>query len=147
MLPVLTLTTIAGDDAGLRHALIGAGLPSPDTADEPARYFVLAGGGRPLAFGGVAGSGPDRLLRSVVVPGASRGTGLGSRIVAGIAEEARRSGAERLWLLTTDAAGFFDRLGWKATERSVAPDAIRQSRQFASICPASATLMVRELGT
>lgn len=143
----MTLTVIAGDDAGLRHALTGAGLPSPDPADEPALYFALVGSDRPLAFGGVAGSGPDRLLRSVVVPDASRGTGLGSRIVAGIEEEARRTGAERLWLLTTDAAGFFERLGWTSTERSAAPDAIRQSRQFASICPASATLMVREFGT
>lgn len=140
----MTLSPISADDTALRGALEDAGLPVTDLGNEPASFFALIKG-TPIAYGGIAGVGADRLLRSVVVPGATRRAGIGSRIVAALETEAKRAGADRLWLLTTDAAGFFDRIGWRTVDRDTAPDAIRQSGQFASICPASATLMVRDL--
>ena len=139
------LSRLDAADAGFRAALDRAGLPIVDLDAERATYFALIEDGAPIGFGGIAGTGADRLLRSVVVPEAGQRTGVGSRIVGLLEQEARREGADRLWLLTTDAAGFFGRLGWRPVERSAAPDAIRESRQFASLCPASATLMVRDL--
>jgi amino-acid N-acetyltransferase len=137
---VLRLKPCAADDWLLRAALAAAHLPVDDLGERGARYFRRAG-----AFGGFAGTGPDRLLRSVVVPAGVRGTGVGSALVTMIADAARDDGVERLWLLTSDAAGFFERLGWRVVERASAPDAIRATAQFASLCPASATLMVRDL--
>jgi GNAT superfamily N-acetyltransferase len=137
---VLRLTPCTADDWLFRAALVAAGLPVDDLGEAGARYFGLSG-----AFGGFAGTGPDGLLRSVVVPAGVRGTGIGSALVTMIADAARGDGTERLWLLTSDAAGFFGRLGWRVAERANAPDAIRATAQFASLCPASATLMVRDL--
>lgn len=145
MLHAMTLSRIDAGDAGLRKALEQAGLPSADSDEPQTVYFALADEGAPIAFGGIAGTGADRLLRSVVVPESARRAGIGSRIVALLESEARRDGSDRLWLLTVDAAGFFERTGWRAADRAAAPDSIRRSAQFASICPASATLMVREL--
>jgi len=142
----MTLSRIGADDARFRAALDHAGLPVADLDDEQTVCFALIENGRPIAFGGIAGTGADRLLRSVVVPETARRTGIGSRIVALLEQEAQRAGAVRLWLLTTDAAGFFARIGWKAVDRAIAPDSIRSSRQFASLCPASATLMMRVIG-
>lgn len=141
----MKLRPVSAEDRAFCNALAMADLPVSDLGDGDAVYFALNDGGATVAFGGIAGTGPDRLLRSIVVPAGARRTGIGARIVAALEEEAKRAGADRLWLLTTDAAGFFDRIGWRAADRSAAPDAIRQSAQFASICPASATLMVREL--
>lgn len=137
---MLRLTRCSADDAGFRSALVAAGLPVEDLGELGASYFSASG-----AFGGFVGTGPDRLLRSVVVPEAARGNGIGSQIVDMIADRARDEGAARLWLLTTDASRFFSSLGWVEVDRSTAPEAIKTTTQFASVCPASASLMVRDL--
>jgi len=141
----MMLSPIGADDAGFRAALAQAGLPIDDLDAARPACFALVDDAGPIAYGGIAGTGTDRLLRSIVVPDMARRAGIGSRIVALLEAEARRGGADRLWLLTDEAAGFFARMGWRPADRATAPDAIRGSRQFASICPASATLMVRDL--
>ena len=137
------LLSISG--AALRDTLSASRLPIDDLDEGVVRYFALTEDGVAVAFGGIAGTGAERLLRSVVVPEPGRGRGRGARIVALLAEIAATNGTERLWLLTNDAADFFARLGWRKTARETAPDAIRATRQFSSLCPASATLMVRDL--
>ena len=124
-------------DPRFAAALADAGLPASAPA---ARCFALSDG---TGFGVIEGNGADRLLRSVVVLPKLRGTGVGAALVASLIEQARSSGAERLWLLTTDAGDFFARHGWTVMHRAVAPAAIRVSDQFTTLCPASATLMVR----
>lgn len=133
------LIDCAPDDPRFVAALIAAGLPP---CAPHARCFALDDGG---GFGAIEGDGADRLLRSVVVPDGRRGTGRGASLVASLAEATRKSGAERLWLLTTDAADFFARHGWSAVDRTTAPSAIRENAQFTTLCPGSATLMLREL--
>lgn len=134
------LREIKGDDPAFMAALVEAGLPTDDLTSEPFRYFNW----EEVAFGGV-GEGADALIRSVVVVPKARGEGYGVVIAESLADQARKAGVERLWLLTTDAAAFFEALGWRVSDRSTAPPAIVQSRQFSGLCPASATLMVREL--
>ena len=97
------------------------------------------------AFGGLEGSGPDQLIRSVVVTSSVRQRGFGRRIVEALAGQARTDGAKRLWLLTTSADGFFADLGWTIVERGKAPEPVRATPQFAGLCPASAVLMCRQL--
>jgi N-acetylglutamate synthase-like GNAT family acetyltransferase len=121
-------------------ALVAAKLPTEDLLSEPFRYFCL----EDVAWGGF-GSERDALIRSVVVSPDARGRGFGAAVVNALAERARRHGVERLWLLTTDSAPFFARLGWAPAERSSAPPTITASRQFSDLCPASSTLMVRAL--
>ncbi len=121
-------------------ALQQADLPIADLTAEPFRYFSVDD----LAWGGV-GSGPNALIRSVVVLPEARKRGLGVVVTESLVQHARENRVERLWLLTTSAAPFFERLGWRVADRSTAPAAIAQSRQFSDLCPASAALMVRSL--
>jgi GNAT superfamily N-acetyltransferase len=120
--------------------LAAANLPTEDLLSEPFRYFSLDD----IAWGGI-GAEPDALIRSIVVSSVVRGRGHGAAIVAALAERARGDSVQRLWLLTTDSAPFFEHLGWAKAERSAAPPAISASRQFSDLCPASATFMVRAL--
>lgn len=99
----------------------------------------------PLGFGGLEGSGADRLLRSVVVAPERRGSGVGAALVAALEEAARGDGAQRLHLLTTTAARFFATHGYRPADRGAAPAAIAASREFTALCPASATYMVKTL--
>ena len=50
-----------------------------------------------------------------------------------------------IWLLTIDADGFFESLGYGRRERDEAPEAIVGTAEFADLCPASAVLMSRPL--
>jgi amino-acid N-acetyltransferase len=139
------IASCRADDPAFYDALRGAGLPVGDLYGPAQRYFVMSEANRPVAFGGIAGDGTDRLLRSLVVVQTARGIGMGSRMIAALIDEARRDGATRLWLLTTDAADFFAGNGWRVADRADAPPAIATAPQFVSLCPATATLLVREL--
>jgi amino-acid N-acetyltransferase len=57
---------------------------------------------------------------------------------------ARTTGLKKVYLLTTDAQAFFRKLGFAEVPRESAPEAIRRTAQFRTLCPASATLMARE---
>ena len=54
-------------------------------------------------------------------------------------------GAARLHLLTTTAERFFTGRGFVAADRESAPPAIRQTREFADLCPASAVYLTKDL--
>jgi len=130
----------------MKGLLEEAGLPTDDLEADPSRYFALIAGREPVAFAGLVQLGRDGMLRSLVVPAARRGDGLGRAAVEALLAEAGAQGVERLWLLTTSAEGFFARQGWRTVDRGAAPAAVAASRQFAVSCPASAVLMWRTLG-
>jgi amino-acid N-acetyltransferase len=50
-----------------------------------------------------------------------------------------------MYLLTTNAETFFARRGYAPAARESAPVEIRNTREFADICPASSTLMIKHL--
>jgi N-acetylglutamate synthase-like GNAT family acetyltransferase len=132
------------DYAAFVGALTIAGLPTDDLEDG-GRYYALDNDRQLVGFGGLEGSGPDQMIRSVVIPLWLRGRGYGQAVVNGLIRQAVEDGVERLWLLTTSADPFFARLGWQKADRASAPEAVRSSRQFSGLCPASAVLMCRRL--
>lgn len=136
----------SSDDAFLAFvdALKDAVLPTDDL-DGGARFFASEVDGVAVAFGGLERDGPDQLVRSVVVPAGGRGGGHGRQVVQALTGQARTDGAERLWLLTTSADGFFGSLGWTVADRAGAPEAVRATRQFGGLSTASAVLMCRRL--
>jgi amino-acid N-acetyltransferase len=87
--------------------------------------------------------GDVALLRSLVVEPAHRGSGDGVALVAAAEEHARHHGVRQIYLLTTTAAPFFARLGWRDADRDGAPDAIRRTREFSGLCPSTASFMVK----
>ncbi|MGM0604277.1 MAG: GNAT family N-acetyltransferase [Halobacteriota archaeon] len=85
------------------------------------------------------------LLRSVVVAPDHRGRGYGRAIVDATETLAARAGVDRLYLLTTDAAGFFQSCGYEVVDREAVPATIRRTEQFSSLCPRSATALRKRL--
>lgn len=132
--------------AGLAAALERAGLPGDDVRLPGRRFFrAVDAEGQPAGFGGLEGDGPDLLLRSVVIHPDSRGRGHGAAIVRALEAQAAALGAARLHLLTTTATAFFLRFGYAQARREAAPAAIAATAQFASLCPASASYLVKPL--
>ncbi|HEX7029236.1 MAG TPA: arsenic resistance N-acetyltransferase ArsN2 [Gammaproteobacteria bacterium] len=137
----------AGDLADVQALLKGAGLPFEDLAAHAMRDFIVLRkpAGELVAAGGVERYDTDGLLRSVVVSDSVRGTGLGVAITRAVENHARDQGVTTLYLLTTTAAEYFPRRGYESFDRSAVPAAIAQSAEFASLCPASAVCMKKDL--
>lgn len=139
---MLTATPVPADDTGLRDALILAGLPTDDLTEPGRTFFRFDRYGDAIGFGGFELYGPDALLRSVVVAPEQRGMGLGADVSERLIALARDGGAQRVYLLTTSAAGFFTRLGFTELDRSDAPASILSTRQATTIC-STATMLAR----
>lgn len=139
------LSTLGANElADLAALLDEARLPSGDLS-EPHRHFHRFDVDGPIGYGGIEGFGADRLLRSIIVLPDRRGAGLGRQLVQALEQAAREQGVRRLHLLTTTAAPFFRALGYVDTERTSAPDAIAASREFSTLCPASAAYLSKAL--
>ncbi len=134
---------VAPNDLRLIALLSDAGLPTTDLAEGTAEYVAL--GSPPLAFGGIVYCGSAALLRSIVVANAARKTGKGAAVVAELLSRARARGVNDVWLLTETAEPFFATQGFARRPRSEAPGGVRETSQFAHLCPDSAVLMHRSL--
>ncbi len=126
--------------------LAAAGLPLDGLADQfPAGFAVAEAGGGLAGAAGIERHGDDGLLRSVVVSPEWRGRGLGARLVRDRLAWAAAQGLRTVYLLTTTAPAYFPRLGFRVAERADVPTAVQASREFAGVCPASASLLAVRL--
>ncbi len=89
--------------------------------------------------------GSQGLLRSVVVHVDWRGLGIGERLVEEAIGVARKSGVRELYLLTEDAADYFERYQFRSVARDEVAGPVRASAEFSYLCPSTAEVMVREL--
>jgi amino-acid N-acetyltransferase len=136
----------AGERDALAAALAKEKLASDDV-EEPGRLFFRfeTMDGLPVGFGGLEPHGEDGLLRSLVTLPPLRDRGFGKVMVAALEREAQLHGCRSLWLLTTSAAEFYALLGYAKCERDAVPAAIAATAEFATLCPASAVVMVKRL--
>ena len=130
----------------VRELLRAANLPFEDvTADPDLHFFGSRQGGQWRGVVGVQLIDAAALLRSLAVASVARGRGTGRELVAMAEAFARNAGRRDVYLLTTDAADFFVRLGYQVIDRAQAPQPLRTTQQFAQLCPASARLLHKTL--
>ena len=121
-------------------------LPASDLSPLHLEHFFACGAaGAPQGVVGLEIYGQFALLRSLAVAADCRGAGCGKALVAQAESHARAAGVVELSLLTTTAERFFERLGYVRAAREDAPEAIRGTREFASLCPSTAAFMVKRL--
>jgi amino-acid N-acetyltransferase len=114
---------------GAARLLASAELPSEDLTDGHLEHFFWVGNAStPHGLIGLELHEEDALLRSLVVAPDRRGTGVSA-----------------IYLLTTTAEQFFRRRGYVEADRALAPSAIRATREFADLCPASSAFLVKSL--
>lgn len=133
------------DLAFVEQTLAAAGLPAADVRDGATRFYVAGLGGERVGVGGVERYGSDALLRSVAVVEERRGEGVGSALCEELERRAARDGVGALYLLTTTAADFFAVRGYERVDRDAVPAPLRESPQFASLCPDTAAAMRKRL--
>ena len=135
------------DEAGIKALLAIYELPYEDlTTTHLETFWVMRDGPRLAGAVGLEILGEVGLLRSLAVPDAYRGRGIGAQLTEKAEDYARAQGARALYLLTTTAPDYFTRHGYVRTDRDAAPGALQDTVEFQTLCPDSAVCMVKELG-
>ena len=136
----------SSDAPEIKRLLEVSGLPTADVTPALLEHFLVLREGPDLAaVVGLEGTGNAGLLRSLSVSEHLRGGGLGRRMVAAAEALALRRGIVSLYLLTTTAADYFSKLGYRDAPRDTAPARIRNTPQFSELCPSSSSFMVKTL--
>jgi amino-acid N-acetyltransferase len=142
MKTVTLLPARAGDLDALKALLESASLPLEGLDDQfPSAYVTARAGGELVGAAGLERYGDFGLLRSLAVVATVRGTGLGRRLVLDRLAAARSGKLERVYLLTTTAGPYFEKLGFLPAVRSEVPKELAASPEFASACPATAACL------
>ena len=130
---------------GLKAALARAGLPADDVAQDGPLFWRFERDDMPVGFAGIEVHGTDALLRSLITLPPLRQQGIGAAMIDKMEVEARARGASAIYLLTNDGVSFFTKRGYAPCGRDGVPAAIAATAQFARLCPASATVMVKQV--
>jgi len=127
----------------VRLLLKGCKLPDGGIEDQLADAFMVAEqDGEIIGVAGIEICGDQGLLRSVAVSEPYRRKSVGRLLVKECLARARRRGVTEIYLLTIDAQGYFEALGFTAVSRDRVPHNITKSHEFVSLCPETATVMV-----
>ena len=136
----------APSDREYAEALLASNdLPVADLHEKLDRLYCWEVDGGRVGVGGLEPCGDCALLRSVAVEERARGEGHGRALCERLLDEAASKGVEEVFLLTTTAPEFFADLGFSETDRESAPRAVRETTEFAELCPDAAVCMKKEL--
>ena len=123
-----------------------AGLPYSDLSAARLEHFFGCGSiSAPDGIVGLELYESVALLRSLAVISKCRGRGCGTALVAQAELFARSRGAREIYLLTTAAERFFERLRYARVLREAAPVAIQRTQEFSALCPSNSAFMVKRL--
>lgn len=138
---------IAEDLRAIERLLAESGLPTDDLVAQDLSLFRIEGSSdNPDAVGGLEKFGNSALIRSIATAPSMRGQGVARKLVGELEKLSAKEGIENLYLLTESAERYFESKGYSTLERSNVPRSIRESRQFSSLCPDSATVMHKRVG-
>jgi amino-acid N-acetyltransferase len=136
---------VSTDWAAIAALLGGAALPLEGAEDHLSDFLLAFQAEKLVGTAALERYDTTGLLRSVVVAEAEQGSGLGKELVRRLLDQARADGLANVVLLTTTAAGFFPRFGFRPIRRDETPLAAQHSLEFQEACPASATVMLLAL--
>ena len=136
----------ASDLDAVQALLQDCHLPSDDLTPAHLEHFLVGVvQERVVGVVGLEPKGEAALLRSLAVSPRHRGEKAGRCLLEAIEKQAPRKGIAVLYLLTTTAAEYFDRLGYERMERAALPPAIRATEEVTRLCPGRATCMQKRL--
>ena len=136
---------VAEEEGRIMALLSAAGLPSEDILPHRQHFIVAKRNAEVAGCIGIEMSGQVGLLRSLAVATAYRNQGIGSILCDRLIAYAKEEGVEQLYLLTTTAAAYFERLGFQRIAREEAPLAIQSNKQFTTLCPSTAVCMKKRI--
>lgn len=135
-----------GDLRAIRQVLDEGKLPHEDITPEHLAFFLGAWvDGSLVGVVGLEPFGSIGLVRSLAVTVPQRERGIASDLLRRIEEAAVKAGVSTLYGLTETIEDLLLRRGYARIDRSGAPAEIRETPEFAGLCPESAALLVKKL--
>lgn len=134
-----------GDFEAIRALLDAADLPTSDVTSDLGPFVIAEANETIVGCAGIQRLDGVGLLRSVATRRDLRALGLGTHLCTAIVEIARGEGLGELFLLTTSAPTFFQRLGFSPVARTAVPIGVQMTGEFRELCPESSTVMSRVL--
>jgi amino-acid N-acetyltransferase len=120
-------------------------LPNHDLNPQLQYFFVAEMGNTIIGCAAIEVYGNDGLFRSLAVSDAFRNLKVSEKLLSHIIQLSKEKELSGLYLLTTTAPEYFRKKGWVQIERDTAPHALTLSTEFASVCPASAICMSKQV--
>ena len=120
-------------------------LPFVDIEKHLVHFLVLEENGNIIGTIGAEFYRDTVLLRSLAVDKGYQNKGYGKDLYNALISKIKKMNANKIYLLTETAEGFFNKLGFQKTARESAPPAIRQTYEFSTLCPNGAVCMVKNL--
>jgi N-acetylglutamate synthase-like GNAT family acetyltransferase len=139
--PVTIRSATLSDWPHIAALLQSHALPLEGAQEHLGDFFLAVCGDSLIGSAGMEVYAGDALLRSVAVMPDQQGHGVGRMLVSHLIDEAKRRHVTALYLLTTSAADYFERLGFQHLDAQQAPATLKQSVEFQGVCPSSAVLM------
>ncbi|UVE69726.1 arsenic resistance N-acetyltransferase ArsN2 [Burkholderia pyrrocinia] len=134
---------VVSDLASIEALLRASDLPVAGVAEHLPNFMVAVDTQGIVACGGIEYHGNFALIRSIAVAAQARGGGLGKTIVSRLLAACPSRAVEAVALRTTTAERYFARQGFVRIALSDVPGPLLSSGQFAGVCPASATVMLK----
>ncbi len=132
---------LPSDLPAIRELLEASRLPVGGLEPLPPDTIVARLDGRVMGCVTLERYGDARLLRSLAIAEAQRGSGLGTELVRGALARDEATGARDVFLLTETASAYFPRFGFAVVDRREVPATVQASAEFGELCPASAVAM------
>ncbi|MEG9328032.1 arsenic resistance N-acetyltransferase ArsN2 [Salinimicrobium catena] len=120
-------------------------LPASDLTEDNIQLFLAYDEEELIATIGLEKHGSSGLLRSLAVKENYRNLEVADKMIKGLFAVCESQGISDIYLLTTTAEKYFLKKEFLKVDRKSVPFEIRQSREFRSICPASAVAMHRQV--
>ncbi len=135
-----------GDLLPVQKLLSEAGLPHEDIVKHLKDFLLAKQDGMIIGTVGLEVLGELGLLRSLAVAGEHRGKRIGNILHESMISYACRQGIKQIYALTLTIEGFLQQRGFYRIARDDAPQPLKETGEFKSLCPVSAICMTRKLG-
>jgi phosphinothricin acetyltransferase len=141
--PIAIVPALPGDLPAILDLVGAVSLPPEGIADALEYFWVARQGPRLVGTVGLEVYEDLALLRSLAVAPPQQRRGLGRALTDTALSYLTTRQFRAVYLLTTTAAAFFTRYGFRTVPRPEVPASVQQSLEFQSACPATATCMAR----
>lgn len=133
------------DFTGIVKLLQGEKLPTQDLIPGRTQFLVIELDKKIVGVAGIEIYSNLGLLRSVAIDKNYRNRLLATMLIDDLLLYAAEQGITALYLITTSAEHYFSKKGFVVVDRDIVPGAIKSSSEFSTMCPSTATVMVKAL--
>jgi len=137
--------TTERDYAEVCSLLQSESLPTIDLDRNLPHFFVKTIEEEIVGTIGMEHYGESGLLRSMLVRPSFRNKGIALELVNYLTHYAKDYGVRQLFLITNTAENYFQTLGFTKIPREKVAKEVLQSKEFNGLCPASSTIMMKQL--